>query len=1099
MTDEILKICQWNCRSAIANKDNLEHLLYTHKIKVALLSETWFKPGVYVNFSEYNTVRKDRADGKGGVAILIKNNIKYNEINLPHIDNCMHVCITINVNNNIKLSLVSLYVRPQSRINLYDWNLFFNAIPKPFVVGGDFNAHHMAWGCDHNDVYGNVLMNSLDYNNLIYLNDGSPTYVGYQRQSSAIDLTICSPQFQHNLEWYTILDPHGSDHVPIVINCQCSPEVIQRSNYRRWNIKKANWDTYYLECNNNIRNTDINNYHKFTSFINQSAKSSIPEFKNMKQNVKNTGKFWWNDQCEEAVKNRKVSFQKYKSNPNLHNLLEYKKMDALSKKIIKETKRESWRSYCSSLNKNIPIRKVWQKLNAFKNRKQKNQIPVDSSAEWLEKFHCKLAPPFVNSQPLELSQENQRIYNNNNNYLLKPFSMQELNRALKQNNNTAPGKDNVHYSMLSNIPNEGKRLLLNIFNNIFLNKAQIPEDWYDYIIIPLLKPNKPEGNHNSYRPIALASCVMKTYERLIKNRLEFWLESNNIIPSSQFGFRKSTSTQENIASLLTEIQLGFTTNKSSSVVFLDITGAYDNVNLKILANKMQHIGIPDMVILNVYNLYCLRNIYIRTNNNLIGPRQTSVGLPQGSILSPILYIIYSHDFEQQFLNNNIKIYQYADDYALCTQDKDIEVCHSNLQLAVEKAAEWFEKNGSTIAEEKSSVCTFTRSRFQPPRSIKLSNFEISYRTSVKYLGMILDKKLNWKEHINYITKKSENALNIIRAFCSHNWGADPNICLLFYRSLIRSIIDYGSVFYGSATENHLKKIEVIKNKSLRLSIGFLKSTPINILETECCEPPLNIRRQLLSDRTLSKLYSKSSETVNKIHDLTILCYTARYWHLKKLPLLVDSYSWISDFKEDVHSSKILPYFTADYEAFETLPEIKFLDLHENAHVTNTLFKMELNNNWRNYEHIFTDGSRIDNRTGCAFYHHNIKYFEKYKLLEGTSVYTAELTAIREAMKYCLHYKSSTNFVIFTDCKSALKKIEHLSTKNLNYIIIDIINLHKKIIAGNKRIQIVWLKGHSGITQNEYVDNLAKQATEDGAVIPNFKIPYSDLNQSIKKK
>lgn len=238
---EMLKFCQWNCRSAIANKGNLENLLSTNNINIALLSETWFKPNIYTNFDNFNNVHKDRPDGKGGVAILIKKQIRYTEVVLPTINNCMQVCITIDLQNNSKLTLVSLYVPPQTKITLNEWNLFFNAIPKPFIVGGDFNSHHIAWGCDHSDTYGKILLDSLDNNNLTILNDGSPTYIGnYFRQKSAIDLTICTPQLHQNLEWTTLSDPFGSDHLPIIVNCQFIPNWIVFKDQRKWNIKKAN-------------------------------------------------------------------------------------------------------------------------------------------------------------------------------------------------------------------------------------------------------------------------------------------------------------------------------------------------------------------------------------------------------------------------------------------------------------------------------------------------------------------------------------------------------------------------------------------------------------------------------------------------------------------------------------------------------------------------------------------------------------------------------------------------------------------------------------------------------------------------------------------
>ena len=129
--------------------------------------------------------------------------------------------------------------------------------------------------------------------------------------------------------------------------------------------------------------------------------------------------------------------------------------------------------------------------------------------------------------------------------------------------------------MLANLPENAKHLLLDIFNNIFNSKFPVPEQWTEYIIVPILKSGKPANLSLSYRPIALALCVLKTYKRILKNRLEFWIEKKNKYPKTQFGFRKGHSVQEAIASLITDIQIGFTENQSTSAVFLDVKGVYD--------------------------------------------------------------------------------------------------------------------------------------------------------------------------------------------------------------------------------------------------------------------------------------------------------------------------------------------------------------------------------------------------------------------------------------------------------------------------------------------------------------------------------------------
>lgn len=1087
-------ICQWNCRSAIANKNNLEHLLAQNDIHIALLSETWFKPNKYISFSGYNVIRQDRDDGRGGVAILIKSNLKFTEILGPQLNNIMYTGIRINNINNTEISIISIYIKPQTKISRQTWSNFFKTVKKPFLIGGDFNAHHMAWGCQESNIYGINLLEAMEINNIIYLNNGNFTRLSpYGGLNSAIDLTLTSPCLQHMLNWSILDDTYGSDHLPIIINCDITPRFTPNTIHKKWNIRKANWDEFYLECIKRFNSTSKYTYDEFIHSLNDSLQSSVP-VNAIRENKKKEGKSWWNETCSNVVLHRKEKFTQYKNNPNINNLILYKKADAMAKKKLKEEKTKSWRNYCTSLNKNTPIKEIWKKVNSFKNRKQVNKMPHTLEDTWLEEFHCKLTPMYVSNSPPSSQNNDTNIQH----FLTQPFCMAEFERVMKSNNNSAPGKDNIHYSVLFKLPQCAKKILLDIYNKIFDGSHPIPKEWKDYIIVPILKFKKPQNIASSYRPIALASCVMKTYERLLKNRLEWWMEKNNKFPKSQFGFRRGFSTQEAVTSLLTEIYTGFTENKSTSALFMDIQGAYDNVIYDILIKKLRLLDIPPKFIQNIYSIYSGRLLYIRTQEGLTQPRSANMGLPQGSILSPILYIIYTFDLET-VMDLSTNIIQYADDVCIFTKSKHIDDSNNKIRQNFERTLNWFNNNGLTLSEEKSILCTFTRKRTNLPNSIKMSNnIEIPYKSTVRYLGFTLDKKLLWKDHIHQLIKRTENAINIIRIFSHQKWGADPNISLMFYRSYVRSVLDYGCQFYGAAAETHTKKIEVIQNKCLRLCIGYLQSTPITVIGAESVEPPHSLRRNFLSDKLMLKLIAKNSYLVDIIHKLVVDNYTHNYWKSKKTLPLVNSYSWITQTKENIHSNKLIPYFQLNDNYYKNIPEI----LIDNDNLNNpmnlkAMFLENLRTIWSHSEQIFTDGSLKDNKTGCAFYHKNKKISKQFRLLNNTSIFSAELWAIWESLLYCLE-SNKDNFIIFTDSKSSLLAIKNCTFKApSNYIVSNILNSFDDLKKQNKNVILVWIKSHIGILENEIVDKLAKQATENKTFTQNFYLPHSDLYRKSK--
>lgn len=139
--------------------------------------------------------------------------------------------------------------------------------------------------------------------------------------------------------------------------------------------------------------------------------------------------------------------------------------------------------------------------------------------------------------------------------------------------------------------------------------------------------------------MSLSSCVLKTFERMIKHRLEWWIEFNGLLPVSQFRFRKCKSVHESQTELVTDIYKGFTKNKITLALFLDFTSAYDSVQMPILT-KMKLIHLSSKFIINIINLISNRFIYLKINDSIEGPQVTHIGLSQGSILSPILYSIY---------------------------------------------------------------------------------------------------------------------------------------------------------------------------------------------------------------------------------------------------------------------------------------------------------------------------------------------------------------------------------------------------------------------------------------------------------------------------
>jgi len=224
---------------------------------------------------------------------------------------------------------------------------------------------------------------------------------------------------------------------------------------------------------------------------------------------------------------------------------------------------------------------------------------------------------------------------------------------------TAPGLDGIPYAFLRHLPEEGVSRLTEIFK-VILVPGNIPTDWENYLLLPFLKPGKDPDAAASYRPIAQSSCLLKVFERVWKARLEWWAEAQDLLDPLQSGFRKGRNTSDVFGPLVCNILEGFAARQYTAVVFTDVAEAYDSVQPPLLLHRPHSVGVPSRVVRLLASLLPHRKIYATYNGRLIGPRQTSVGLAQGSVLSPLLYLLYTNHLSRHLPEGVISL-KFADD------------------------------------------------------------------------------------------------------------------------------------------------------------------------------------------------------------------------------------------------------------------------------------------------------------------------------------------------------------------------------------------------------------------------------------------------------
>lgn len=1051
---------------------------------VAAVSETWLVPGSQFRVSGYACLRDDRNDGYGGCSLLIKRSYSYSHLPLPSHSSPFNV-VAVRV---MGISFISIYIPYPSSSIIPDLLSVFSSVPSPIFILGDFNAHHTAWGSHSCDSFASDLLDLFEDLNLCVLNDGSPTrrVTPSQDPRSVVDLTACSSSLSSLCTWKTLLQSHGSDHFPIIISKPLSVvPTVSPPPLLKYKTKQADWTKFTTEVELFVGNQTISplNIDEKLSVLMEAlstaANASIPLKKPNRRNLAPPP--WWDSECTDAVTQRKNAETVYNLFMSMENYLNFKQIAARTRRTLAKKKKQGWINFCESLSPRSPSAIVWKNVRRYRGSLAGPSPSSNDPSLWLTDFADKLSPPSVPSQdcipcPYPIMQ--------NNNRFDQPFSLSELKCALRGLRDSSPGEDGIPYSFLTHLGSAGENFFLDLLNTVFTS-GLVPQQWRSQIVIPLLKPGKDPSIASSYRPIALSSTLSKILEHLIKNRLEWIVESKGILSNSQFGFRKSKGTTDSLAVLTTDIRIAFSKEEHLVGVFLDITSAYDNVQLPVLKQKLLRVSIPERLVRCAINLLSDRSISIRSFNHTLPPRKIWQGLPQGSVLSPILFSIYTHDLEQS-VSCFCEMLQYADDLCLYTTGKSIDDISSRLNSALYYLNVWLEDHGLSLSIPKCNAVVFSRKRSIPDFDIHCDSQSVPITDKVKFLGVTLDSKMSGVPHFNAVAQKCEKGINILRALSGVWWGSHPYSQKILYNAVVRSHLDYASFLMEPCNKETLGKLEKMQMKGLRIVLGAMKSSAKNVLQVEAVDPPLDLRRQYLSDRFVIKTNQLSSHLL--LPRLQILSDmisqpSCKYWAHKNPPLPIISFRKLPSLTYPMLQFPLNPLFQIPYDALIFEPKIILnLDIAKKDPLANQKFKMQIEKDWQHWLPIYTDASKTseDSPVGSAVWIPKHQVLLSFKSPRESSVFSGECIAILEAVSYVLSHKLSKS-VILSDSKSGLNALSSnlFRSKSVSPLIL---NIKKQLFLcheENIEVALIWIPGHSGISGNEQVDVWARDAIQRG--------------------
>lgn len=398
-------------------------------------------------------------------------------------------------------------------------------------------------------------------------------------------------------------------------------------------------------------------------------------------------------------------------------------------------------------------------------------------------------------------------------YLLTRGKTIDILKSLK--NKKSPGLDGINNKCLKNLPSKGINYLTTMLNAC-LKLCYFPQSWKMSKTIPILKPNKPPNSPKSYRPISLLSSISKVLEKIIKEQLVEFIDNYSILPSQQYGFRKEHNTSQPLLKIRKLVKNNFQNGLSTGMVLLDIKSAFDSVWHNGLIFKMSRFNFPIEVIKIIQSFLSNRSFNVYLGNTYSQEINITAGCPQGSCLSPILYNIFTADIPT-FPDCVTSIF--ADDTSILCSDAFATNVISSLQSALSELQNYFNKWNILVNPEKTQAIYFTRKRkecFIPQSPLQFLSHDIHWEDNVKYLGVVLDTKLNFNHHIPYLINKINKFTRILYPLISRNSELNIENKKMIIKAIFHPIMFYGCAVWSTSAKCHLSKLQVAQNKLLKM-------------------------------------------------------------------------------------------------------------------------------------------------------------------------------------------------------------------------------------------------------------------------------------------